>query len=46
MPDIDELLNGARDAIAAKRVYADPVEGDGVTLVPAASVRGGGGGGR
>jgi uncharacterized spore protein YtfJ len=45
MPDIDELLKGARDAIAAKRVYADPVEGDGVTLVPAAAVRGGGGGG-
>ena len=45
MPDIDELLQGARDAIAAKRVYADPVERDGVTLVPAAAVRGGGGGG-
>ena len=45
MPDIDELLQGARDAITAKRVYAEPVEGDGVTLVPAAAVRGGGGGG-
>src|SRR5205814_6492135 len=45
MPNVDELLQGARDAIAAKRVYADPVERDGVTVVPAASVRGGGGGG-
>jgi hypothetical protein len=40
MPDVDELLKGARDAIAAKRAYADPVEGDGVTLVAAAAVRG------
>jgi uncharacterized spore protein YtfJ len=45
MPDVDELLRGARDAIAAKRVYADPIEGDGVTVVPAAVVLGGGGGG-
>jgi uncharacterized spore protein YtfJ len=45
MPDVDELLRGARDAIAAERVYADPVEGDGVTVVPAAALLGGGGGG-
>lgn len=45
MPDIDELLRGAQDAIAAKRVYAEPVERDGVTVIPAASVGGGGGGG-
>jgi uncharacterized spore protein YtfJ len=45
MPDVDELLKGARDAIAAKRVYAEPVEGDGVTVIPAAVVLGGGGGG-
>ena len=45
MPDVDELLRGARDAIAARRVYADPVEGEGVTVIPAAVVLGGGGGG-
>jgi uncharacterized spore protein YtfJ len=45
MPNVDELLKGARDAINVKRVYADPIEGDGVTIVPAAVVRGGGGGG-
>jgi hypothetical protein len=45
MPDVDELLRGARDAIAAERVYAEPIERDDVTVVPAASVRGGGGGG-
>jgi uncharacterized spore protein YtfJ len=45
MPDIDEILSGARDAIAAKRVYAEPVERDGATVIPAAAVRGAGGGG-
>lgn len=45
MPDVQELLQGAQDAIAAKRVYAEPVERDGTTVIPAASVRGGGGGG-
>jgi uncharacterized spore protein YtfJ len=42
---VDELLTGVRDAIAARRVYGDPIEGDGVTVVPAAAVRGAGGGG-
>jgi uncharacterized spore protein YtfJ len=45
MPNIDELLKGARDAISVKRVYGDPIESEGVTIVPAAIVRGGGGGG-
>jgi uncharacterized spore protein YtfJ len=45
MANVDELLEGARDAITAKRVYGDPIEQDGVTVVPAAAVRGGGGGG-
>jgi uncharacterized spore protein YtfJ len=43
--NVDELLEGARDAIAVKRVYGDPIERDGVLVVPTASVRGGGGGG-
>lgn len=43
--NVEELLAGARDAIAARRVYGDPVEREGVTVIPAASVRGGGGGG-
>jgi uncharacterized spore protein YtfJ len=43
--NVDELLQGARDAIAVKRVYGDPIERDGVLVVPAAAVRGGGGGG-
>ena len=45
MPDVQELLQGVQDGIAAKRVYGEPVERDDVTVIPAASVRGGGGGG-
>jgi uncharacterized spore protein YtfJ len=45
MPDVDEMWRGARDAMTVKRVYGDPVQSDGVTLVPAAAVRGGAGGG-
>lgn len=45
MPNVDEVLEGAREAITVRRVYGDPIEGDGVTIVPAAVVRGGGGGG-
>ena len=42
---VDELLEGARDAIAVRRVYGEPIEREGVTVVPAAMVFGGGGGG-
>jgi uncharacterized spore protein YtfJ len=45
MPDLDALLQGHRDAINVRRVYGDPVERDGVTVVPAALVIGGTGGG-
>ena len=45
MANVDEMLAGARDAITVKRVYGDPIEAEGVTIVPAAKVMGGGGGG-
>jgi uncharacterized spore protein YtfJ len=45
MPDVDDMWKGAREAITVKRVYGDPVQSDGVTLVPVAAVRGGAGGG-
>jgi uncharacterized spore protein YtfJ len=45
MPNVDELLRGAQDAMTVRRVYGDPVETEGVTIVPAAAVRGGAGGG-
>ena len=45
MPNVEEILEGARDAINARRVYGDPIEQEGVTVIPAAAVGGGGGGG-
>jgi uncharacterized spore protein YtfJ len=45
MVDLDALLQGHRDAVNARRIYGDPVERDGVTIVPGAAVFGGTGGG-
>jgi uncharacterized spore protein YtfJ len=45
MANVDEMLAGAREAITVRRVYGDPIESEGVTLVPTAKVVGGGGGG-
>lgn len=42
---VEELLKGHRDAITVKRVFGEPIERDGVTVIPAAKVMGGGGGG-
>src|SRR5919106_5997545 len=43
--DIDKTLSGAQDAMTARRVYGEPYERNGLTVIPAASVQGGGGGG-
>jgi uncharacterized spore protein YtfJ len=43
--NVTEMLEGARDAMTVKRVYGEPIERDGLTIVPTADVRGGGGGG-
>lgn len=43
--NLDELLDRATTSFSAKIVYADPVEKDGLTVIPAARVTGGGGGG-
>lgn len=43
--NIDEMLQGARDAVTVKRVYGEPIERNGLTLIPGAEVMGGGGGG-
>jgi uncharacterized spore protein YtfJ len=43
--NVDDLLSGAREAISVRRVYGDPIEQDGVVVIPAAVVGGGGGGG-
>ena len=41
----EELLSGVRDSLTVRRVFGDPIEQDGVVVIPAASVGGGGGGG-
>jgi uncharacterized spore protein YtfJ len=43
--DVHEVLNHARDAMTVKRVFGDPFEKDGVTVIPVANVMGGAGGG-
>jgi len=43
--NVDEMLTGTRDAVTVKRVYGEPIEREGVTIIPAAKVSGGGGGG-
>lgn len=43
--NVDEMLSGVRDAMTVKRVYGEPIERDGLLVIPAANVVGGGGGG-
>lgn len=41
--EMDMNLKGAYDAMTVSRVYGDPIERDGVVVIPAAAIRGGGG---
>lgn len=43
--DVQQVMTAAKDAITVKRVFAEPYEKDGLTVIPAAMVAGGGGGG-
>ena len=43
--DVQSLVNQAREALTVERVFGQPYERDGITLLPVAAVRGGGGGG-
>jgi uncharacterized spore protein YtfJ len=43
--NVQEVLGQARDALTVKRVFGEPYEKDGVTVIPVAKVQGGGGGG-
>lgn len=43
--DLMETIERARDTMTVRRVFGDPVEKDGITIVPAARVQGGAGGG-
>ena len=38
--NVDELLGGVRDSLRAQMVFGEPIERDGITVVPAAAVRG------
>lgn len=42
---IEELVKGHRDAVTVKKVFGDPYQKNGLTVIPAAKVMGGGGGG-
>lgn len=43
--DMDQVLDHARDAMTVKRVFGDPYEKDGLTIIPVANVMGGAGAG-
>ena len=43
--DVKDTFEAARDSLTVRRVYGDPYERNGVTVIPAASVMGGVGGG-
>jgi len=43
--DAKEVLDQARDAMTVKRVFGDPYEKDGLTVIPVANVMGGAGAG-
>lgn len=43
--NVTEVLGTAKDAMTVRRVYAEPYEKDGLTVIPAAVVSGGAGGG-
>jgi uncharacterized spore protein YtfJ len=42
---IDDVLAQARDTMTVRRVFGEPIERDGLTVIPVANVMGGGGGG-
>jgi uncharacterized spore protein YtfJ len=43
--DVQGILSSARDAVTVRRVFGEPYERDGITVIPAAAVMGGAGGG-
>jgi len=42
--DAQRMIAEARDVITVKRVFGEPYEKDGITIIPAATMQGGGGG--
>jgi uncharacterized spore protein YtfJ len=44
--NVQEIMAQARDTLTVKRVFGEPVEEQGVTIIPVATIRGGAGGGQ
>ena len=42
---LEEILDKARHSASVRDVYGDPIEKDGITIIPVARVTGAGGGG-
>ncbi|MBF6223232.1 sporulation protein [Nocardia abscessus] len=42
---VEDVLGSAKDAMTVQRVYAEPVERDGTTVIAVAAISGGAGGG-
>jgi uncharacterized spore protein YtfJ len=42
---MERVIEDARETMSVERVFGAPIERDGITLIPAAAVRGGSGGG-
>ncbi|MGW0057479.1 sporulation protein [Nocardia nova] len=42
---VDDIVNAAKESMTVRRVFSEPVERDGITLIEAAAVSGGGGAG-
>ena len=43
--DVNELMQQTRDSLTVTRLFGEPYERNGITVIPVAVVRGGGGGG-
>ena len=45
MTEFQEMLTQARDAVTVKKVFGEPYQHNGITIIPAAKITGGAGGG-
>lgn len=43
--DPQQVLTGAQEALTARRVFGEPIQAEGATVLPVAVIAGGGGGG-
>lgn len=43
--DPQQVLTGAQEALSARRVFGEPIQAEGATILPVAVIAGGGGGG-